>query len=124
MTNVVMSARACGQRDGGRYGFHCFHCLPLHRPPPFFPLVLPCPMSHTKDISAFVGPNQCRFFVARHRYSRLARDVLVVFPSEVPYSEREVEFSPAAYGRGVAVGDARAVAPPVAEVALAAPLGS
>ena len=38
---------------------------PFHRLPPFFSLRLPAPISQMSDISALVGPNQCRRRVDR-----------------------------------------------------------
>ena len=50
-----------GQNSGGR----CRMEYLFHRLPPFR-LKLPLPISHTSETSAFVGPNQCRCFVACH----------------------------------------------------------
>ena len=46
----------------GNVSYRVFH----HFIPPFLLLLLPRPSNHTREISAFVGPNQWRFFVVCH----------------------------------------------------------
>ena len=61
---LVLAGRGHCQHSRQQGNISCR--VSFHFTPPFLLLVLPHPISHTSEISAFVGPNQWRFLVDSH----------------------------------------------------------